>query len=92
MGDAVSAASEFGSEALVRRLGSLAKQRREEYGHNRISLAKEAGIEPDETIEDFEFGRNLPPEDTRRKLEEALSWKVGAIDEAMRMANRPAGT
>ena len=85
-------ASEFGHEALVRQVGMLAKQRREEIGLGRIPLAKEAGIESDATIRDFEYGRSLPSEATQRKLEEALGWKLGVIEEVMRMTNRPAST
>jgi transcriptional regulator with XRE-family HTH domain len=92
MGDALTDGIETRKEALVRRLGALAKQRREELGSARAALAKEAGIESDKTIRDFEFGRSLPPEDTRRKLEAALGWRLEIIDDVIRMTGRAADT
>lgn len=86
----MSEATELGT-ALVRQLGMLAKQRREEIGLNRTAFAKEAGIESEDKIRDFEFGRSLPSVDTQRKLENALSWKRGVIEEVMGMTGRPAG-
>lgn len=84
--------SELGQKDLVRQLGMLAKQRREEIGLGRIALAKEAGIESDETIRDFEYGRSFPSAATQQKLEKALDWKPGVINEVMRMTGRPADT
>lgn len=68
---------------LVGQLGMLAKQRREEIGLNRAALAKEAGIESEQTIHAFEFGRALPSVDTQRKLEKALDWRLGVIEKVM---------
>lgn len=81
---------EFGHAALLRRLGQLAKQRREEVGMGRPSFAKEAGLGSDKTITQFEFGRVLPSGTNQRRLEKALGWKLGVIDEVMRMVDRKA--
>lgn len=88
----MSHASEVETEAMVRRLGELAKQRREEIGVNREVLAKEAGIESEDTIRDFEYGRSLPSADTQQKLEKALSWRLGVIEKIMETSGRDAGT
>ena len=83
---------EFGQGALLRQLGRLAKQRREEIGLGRVPLAKEAGMGSDSTIRDFEFGRRLMSGTNQRKLERALGWRLGVIDDAMRMVDRKAST
>lgn len=82
--------SELGQKDLVRQLGMFAKQRREEIGLGGIALAKEAGIEATETIVDFEHGKHLPSGDTQRKLEKALGWRLGAIEDVMGIADREA--
>ena len=81
---------EFGQKALLRRLGQLAKQRREEVGLGRPSFAKEAGLGSDKTVTQFEFGRVLPSGTSQRKIEKALGWKLGVIDDVMRMVDRKA--
>lgn len=83
---------EFGPEALLAQLGRLAKQRREEIGFGRPAFAKEAGLGSDKTITQFEFGRVLPWGTNQRKLEKALGWRSGAIDDVMRRVNREAST
>jgi transcriptional regulator with XRE-family HTH domain len=82
--------SEFGAKALLRRLGQLAKQRREEIGIGRQQMAREAGLGSDRTIVEFEFGRTLPSGTSQRKIEKALDWRSGVIDDVMRMVNRKA--
>jgi transcriptional regulator with XRE-family HTH domain len=84
--------SEFGPDALLRQLGRLAKQRREEIGIGRVPLAKEAGMGSDSTIRDFEFGRRLMSGTNQRRLEKALSWRLGVIEDVMRMVDRKAST
>jgi transcriptional regulator with XRE-family HTH domain len=83
---------EFGTAALLRQLGRLAKQRREEIGIGRVPLAKEAGMGSDKTIAEFEFGRRLMSGTNQRKLERALGWRLGVIDDCMRMVDRKAST
>lgn len=85
-------AREFGREALIRQLGRLAKQRREEIGLGRPAFAKEAGLGSDKTVASFEFGRVLPSGVSQRKIEKALGWRLGIIDECMRMVDRKAST
>jgi DNA-binding XRE family transcriptional regulator len=82
--------AEFGQAALLRQLGRLAKQRREEIGIGRVPLAKEAGMGSDKTIAEFEFGRRLMSGTNQRKLEKALGWRLGVIEDVMRMVNRKA--
>ena len=83
---------EFGYAALLRRLGQLAKQRREEIGMGRPSFAREAGLGSDKTVTQFEFGRVLPSGTSQRKIEKALGWRLGVIDDVMRMVDRKAST
>jgi len=81
---------EFGYGALLRQLGRLAKQRREEIGLGRVPFAKEAGMGSDKTIVEFEFGRRLMSGTNQRKLEKALGWRLGAIEDVLRMVDRKA--
>jgi DNA-binding transcriptional regulator YiaG len=81
---------EFGHAALLRRLGQLAKQRREELGMGRPAFAKEIGLGSDRTLVQFEFGRTLPSGASQRKIEKGLDWKLGVIEEVMRMVDRKA--
>ena len=80
---------EFGEEALLRRLGSLAKRRREELGLTARAFAIEANIS-DKTIREFEFGRQLPIGTTRAKIEKALGWRPGIIEDTIRQVGRKA--
>lgn len=82
--------SEFGYKALLRQVGHLAKQRREEIGMGRQPFAKEAGLGSDKTLVSLEFGRVLPSGTSQRKIEKALGWRLGVIDDVMRMTNRKA--
>lgn len=81
--------TEFGREALLRRIGQLAKERREQIGIGRVPFAKELGMS-DSTIRDFEFGRRAPMGSTQRKVEKGLGWRYGAIDDVLRMVDRKA--
>jgi len=81
---------EFGHAALLQQLGRLAKQRREEIGLGRPTFAKEAGMGSDKTVTQFEFGRVLPSGTNQRRMEKALGWRLGVIDDIMRMTNRKA--
>ena len=68
----------------------MAKQRREEIGMGRPSFAKEVGLGSDRTLVQFEFGRTLPSGASQRKIEKGLDWKLGVIEEVMRMTDRKA--
>jgi transcriptional regulator with XRE-family HTH domain len=83
---------EFGHGALLRQLGKLAKQRREEIGLGRVPFAKEAGMGSDSTVRDFEFGRRLMSGTNQRRIEKALGWRLGVIEDMMRMVDRKAST
>lgn len=83
---------EFGVDALLARLGSLAKQRREELGYSRPAFAKASGIGSDKTVAEFEFGRRLPQGGTLRKFESGLGWRLGVIDDILREVNRKASS
>jgi DNA-binding transcriptional regulator YiaG len=82
---------EFGREALIKRLGYLAKRRREEIGIGRVPLGKELGIS-DATIRDFEFGRHLPTGRVISLLERGLEWRPGAVEDVMRQVDRKASS
>jgi DNA-binding transcriptional regulator YiaG len=84
-------AREFGREALIKRLGYLAKRRREEIGIGRVPLGKELGIS-DATIRDFEFGRHLPTGRVINLLERGLEWRPGAVEDVMRQVDRKASS
>lgn len=79
--------SEFGEKAMLRQLGRLAKQRREELGLGRVPFAKEIGLGSDRTLVSFEFGRVLPSGTSQRKIEKGLGWRLGVIDDFMRATN-----
>jgi len=83
---------DWGREALIKRIGALVKQRREELGLGRVPFAEAAGLGSDATIRDFEFGRHLPTGRTLRKIEKALGWRTGSIDEVMQAKDRRAST
>lgn len=83
---------EFGEKALRIRLGQLAKQRREEIGLGRIAFAKEAGLGSDKTVQDFEFGRRPISSRTQMRMERALGWRLGAIEDTLRDVNRKASS
>jgi DNA-binding XRE family transcriptional regulator len=82
--------SEFGEKALLRRLGMLAKRRREELGLPRQGFSKEIGLGSDKTLVSFEFGRVLPSGTSQRKIEKGLGWRLGVIDETMQRLNTKA--
>jgi transcriptional regulator with XRE-family HTH domain len=82
--------SEFGEKAMLRQLGMLAKRRREELGLPRQGFAKEIGLGSDKTLVSFEFGRVLPSGTSQRKIEKGLGWRLGVIDDFMRMKDRKA--
>lgn len=87
---------EFGRDAILRRIGQLAQQRRGELaaerGHQfgRVAFAKMAGIGSDSTVRDFEQGNRLPNTLTLRRMEKALGWGSGAIERVMAQVNRKA--
>jgi hypothetical protein len=83
---------DWGRAALIKRLGVLAKQRREVIGMGRVPFAAAAGVGSDATVRDFEFGKHLPNGTTLRKLEKALGWRLGSIDEVMASKDRRAST
>jgi DNA-binding transcriptional regulator YiaG len=81
---------EFGLAALKRRIGFLAKQRREELGIARVPFARAIGVGSDKTIQTFEFGRGLPMGSTVHKIEKALGWRVGVVSELLEGPDRKA--
>ena len=81
---------DYGSEAMLRRLGALAKQRREELGLGRPSFAKQAGIGSDRTVYDFETASKVPQPLTVAKLEKALHWRRGSIADLLEDDGRKA--
>lgn len=82
---------EFGRDALKRRLGELARQRREfDLEVSREAFAAATGIQSTKTIRDFEYGETVPQDVTKEKFEKGLGWKRGAIDDVLRMVNTKA--
>jgi transcriptional regulator with XRE-family HTH domain len=85
-------AREFGRQAILNRIGQLAKQRREELGLGRVPFARHIGLGSDKTLQDFEFGRRLPHGTTLRKIEKALGWRLGVVDDMLMNENRKASS
>lgn len=81
---------EFGKAAIQRRIGQLAKQRREELGLGRIPFARAIGIGSEQTVMNFEFGRTLPMGQTVHRIEKALGWRIGVVAELMEGPDRKA--
>jgi DNA-binding transcriptional regulator YiaG len=79
---------EFGLTALKNRIGYLAKQRREELGMARVPFARHIGLGSDKTLQDFEFGRRVPQGTSVRKIEKALGWRLGVVDDMLMNENR----
>jgi len=74
---------DYGQEAIKRRLGVLAKQRREAMGYGRIPFARDAGIGSDSMVLTFEFAKSWPRPATLRKFESALGWKFGITEDIL---------
>jgi len=83
---------EYGQEAMQRRLGQLAKQRREELGFARAAFAVHAGIGSDATVRDVEHGKIIPRKGTIYKLEVALGWRAGSFMEFVNKEDRKASS
>jgi DNA-binding transcriptional regulator YiaG len=81
---------EFGLTALKNRIGYLAKQRREELGMARVPFARHIGLGSDKTLQDFEFGRRVPQGTSVRKIEKALGWRTGVVDDILNGPDRKA--
>lgn len=79
---------EYGREAMMRRLGALAKQRREELGLSRVAFAEIAKLGSDRTVKDSEFGERVSTSITVRRIEDGLGWKVGVIASLLREADK----
>lgn len=83
---------DYGRDAMLRQLGALAKQRREELGLGRVPLAKQAGIGSDRTVYDFETAVRVPAPLTVAKLEKVLGWRRGVIAELLENGKRKASS
>jgi len=81
---------EFGLSALKGHIGYLAKQRREELGLARVPFARHIGLGSDKTLQDFEFGRRVPQGTSVRKIEKALGWRLGVVDDILNGPDRKA--
>jgi transcriptional regulator with XRE-family HTH domain len=78
---------DFGPAAIRRRMGVLAKQRREQLGLSRVSFAKHAGM-ADQAVMDFEFAKRWPRTATLRKFEDALGWKPFITEDILGSSQR----
>lgn len=92
MSEAVEGQREFGEEAIRRRLGALMKQRREEMGLSRVDFAKQADVGSDATVRHLEFANRWGWGSTLRKMESALGWKYGVLDQILLDVNRKASS
>ncbi|MFI2563056.1 hypothetical protein [Paenarthrobacter sp. NPDC018779] len=87
-GEAMEQGRQYGEEAMLRRLGQLARQRREELGLGRVPFAQQNGMGSNATMRDFEFGKIRPTAITLRRIEKGLQWKPGVIDEKLEAAEK----
>jgi transcriptional regulator with XRE-family HTH domain len=78
---------DYGQEAIRRRLGQLAKRRREQLGLTRVAFAQHAGMF-DQAVQDFEFARRWPRTATLRKFEDALGWKPFITEDILGSSRR----
>jgi len=72
----------------IARAGAAVAERREELGYSLRRLSDDSVISHGE-LEDFERGRNWPPESTREKIEQALRWPPGTITRVARGGEVP---
>jgi len=79
MSEDLNDAQDYGTKAVVRRLGELARERREAMGLGRAAFCEMAGIGSESTMTKFEHGVAVPRGVTRKKLELTLGWRDGAI-------------
>lgn len=70
---------DYGREAMLRKIGQLARRRRDELGLSRDAFRKQIGLGSDKTIQDFEFGRLEPRPKTLTLIEKGLGWWVGSV-------------
>ncbi len=81
-------AYQWGTDELRARIGTLAKQRREELGLSRDAMAERAELKSKQTVMNFEFARAMPRGATLRQIEKVLEWKNNSIDEALESGKR----
>ncbi|WP_313318192.1 helix-turn-helix domain-containing protein [Gordonia sputi] len=62
--------------------GAIVAARRRELGLDVAELARTAGVDV-KTIRSLEAGERMPRDSTKAKIERALSWDSGGIDEVM---------
>ena len=78
---------EWGTQALLRAVGRLAKQRREEFGLSRVNFAKEVGLS-DSIVRDLEIAHHVPMSKSLWKIEKGLQWRHGSIAEVLESGRR----
>jgi transcriptional regulator with XRE-family HTH domain len=87
LGIEVEGERDFGPAAIRRRLGILAKQRREQLGLARIPFARHAGMH-DQAVMQFEYAQRWPRTATLRKFENALGWKPFITEDILSSSRR----
>lgn len=70
----------------LQKLGQLIKDGRLEMGLAKQPFAIKAGIDP-KTLSTMENGTRVPWETNQRKLEDALGWRPGSIQEVITRAD-----
>jgi len=78
---------DFGPGAIRRRMGILAKQRREQLGLSRVAFAQHAGMH-DQAVQQFEYAQRWPRTATLRKFEDALGWKPFITEDILNSSRR----
>ena len=79
MSEDLNDADDRGEEAVIRRLGELARERRQVMGMGRVTFCETARIGSESTLTKFEHGVAVPRGLTRKKLESTLGWRDGVI-------------
>lgn len=78
---------DFGQQAIRRRLGVLAQQRRDKMLMSRVTFAQFAGM-ADQAVSDFESAKRWPRTATLRKFEDALGWKPYITEDIINSSRR----
>lgn len=74
------------SKETIKKLGQLIKDGRLAMGLAKQPFAIKAGIDP-KTLSTMENGTRIPWETNQRKLEDALGWRPGSIQEIVTRAD-----
>jgi transcriptional regulator with XRE-family HTH domain len=70
------------NDQALRRIGLLIKEGRNKLGMSQVPFAEHAGVDA-KTISSMERGKRVAWEQSQRKVEAALGWRPGSIQEVL---------